>query len=52
MRGFCMMNADETDISNTNRSKKSMKVVYIFKEINLELNCASFGFFMKKLWAL
>jgi hypothetical protein len=30
----------------------NMKVVYIFKEINLDLNFASFGFLMKKLWAL
>jgi hypothetical protein len=30
----------------------NMKVVDIFKKINLDLNFASFGFLMRKLWAL
>jgi hypothetical protein len=29
-----------------------MKVVDLFKTMNLDINFASFGFFMRKLWAV
>ena len=36
----------------SNEKTSNIKVVVIFKKIKMDLNFASFGFFMKKLWAL
>jgi hypothetical protein len=39
-------------IQASNDKTLNIKVVYLFNKINLDLNFASFGFLMKKLWAL
>ena len=36
----------------SNEKTSNIKVVYIFKTVKMDLNFASFGFFMRKLWAL
>jgi hypothetical protein len=36
----------------SNEKPSNIKVLDIFKTIKMDLNFASFGFFMKKLWAL